>query len=67
MAITAHIILVPGNYVGLGLAYWFQQTAGAINPTWYWSRNTNADPSAVIASFKTGASSGSSQAAYGFA
>jgi hypothetical protein len=67
MGMTAHVILSPDNYVGLGLAYWFQPTAGAIDPTWYWSRNTNANPSAVIASFKTSGATGGNGGAWGFA
>lgn len=39
-----------GGHYGVALAYYYQPTAGAINPSWSWTGNTNATD--AIASFK---------------
>jgi hypothetical protein len=43
----------PGNYMGGGIAYLIQGTAGASNPSWSWTGTSGA--SAVIATFSAAA------------
>lgn len=39
----------PGNYIGGGIAYKIQTTAGAENPTWSWT--TSSSPASALAVF----------------